>query len=213
MNHFPNNSNSAKNSSPEGASNSEEPAPKVIRGKIIRRKKSLGDKIKDTFIGGESQKGVLSYLAHEVLIPALKDIVFDVIHQGVERTLYSDGGRLSSRRSGYRPNGSNRINYSRYSSDRDREWRREVSPRTRERHSFDDIILESREEAMDVLDEMSTKLEKYKSVSVADLYSILGVTSSYTDEKWGWFSLREANIVPARGGGFLLVLPSTEHLD
>jgi hypothetical protein len=58
---------------------------------------------------------------------------------------------------------------------------------------------------------MDQLIEKYETVSVADLYELLGVTSSYTDEKWGWVDLREATIRRVRDG-YLLDLPKPESL-
>ena len=46
----------------------------------------------------------------------------------------------------------------------------------------------------------------------ADFYDIVGVTSEFTDNKYGWTSIRKAGIKPVREG-FLIVLPRTRVLD
>ncbi len=58
---------------------------------------------------------------------------------------------------------------------------------------------------------MDQLIEKYETVSVADLYELLGVEASYTDEKWGWVDLRDAGIRRVRDG-YLLDLPKPESL-
>ena len=62
--------------------------------------------------------------------------------------------------------------------------------------------MESRADADDVLDAMSDLIENYESVSVADLYDLIGIDVSgrYTYNDYGWTSLRNAEIVEVREG-------------
>ena len=78
---------------------------------------------------------------------------------------------------------------------------------------YEEIILESRAECEDVLDRMRDLVESYDVVTVADLYSLVGISSEHTDGKWGWAH----NIADARvarvPGGYLLDLPRPESVD
>ena len=57
-----------------------------------------------------------------------------------------------------------------------------------------------------------TLIERYQSATVADLYELVGVQGSYTDDKWGWVDIRGAGITRVRNG-YLLDLPRPQPLD
>ena len=59
---------------------------------------------------------------------------------------------------------------------------------------------------------MDDILEKYGMVSVADLYDLVGVTGNYTDNKYGWTNLSNAEIVRVRDG-YQIKLPRARVLD
>ena len=79
-------------------------------------------------------------------------------------------------------------------------------PRTRTGYNYDDIILETRGEAEEVLERMEELIETYGIVSVADLYDLVGITGNYTDNKYGWTNIRNAEPVRVRDG-YMLKLP------
>lgn len=56
-------------------------------------------------------------------------------------------------------------------------------------------------------------ISKYDSVTLADLGEMLGITGDFTDVKYGWTDLKDADIRRARGGGYILLLPPPEPLD
>lgn len=196
----------------------EEPADKkldkVVTGSVSRRKKPLGKKFAEIIFGGDG-KGVLQYILLDVLVPAAKDTIADVVSQGIERALFGEA-RSSSRRTGTRsPTSSGHVSYNRYSGSplggRPREEPRELSRRAQATHDFDEIILATRVEADEVLRRMDELLERYETVSVGDLCELVGVEGGYTAEKWGWTDLSKAGIKRVREG-YLLVLPQSEPL-
>ena len=75
----------------------------------------------------------------------------------------------------------------------------------------DDIILESRAEAEDVISSMEKIIETYGFVRVADLYDLVGITCNYTDNNYGWTNIRSAESVKVRDG-YMLKLPKAEPL-
>jgi hypothetical protein len=188
---------------------------RVTQGEAVRRKKSLGKRFKETFVGGDA-KSVWAYVAFDVLIPAAKDMIADAGSQGLERLIFGESRyRPRSRHSG--PGGY--VSYNRFSTpsrggglDRDREQRREVSRRARSSHDFDEIVLESRGEAEEVIDRLFDLVSRYESATVADLYELTGINGNYTDEKWGWTDIRGAGVSRVHGG-YLLDLPRPEPLD
>ena len=75
----------------------------------------------------------------------------------------------------------------------------------------DDIILESRVEAEDVISRMKEIIETYGFVRVTDLYYLVGITGDYTDNKYGWTNIRDAEPVRVRDG-YMLKLPKAVPL-
>jgi hypothetical protein len=79
-------------------------------------------------------------------------------------------------------------------------------------HDLDDVLLATRVEAETVIDRMYDLLREYEVVTVADLRSLIGWSSSYTDQKWGWTDLQGTDIRRVRDG-YILILPKTTSLD
>lgn len=211
---FPSNSRKDRRKSDDPE---EKKVEKVVTGKVERRKVPLGKRLAQTFVIGEAQS-VGSYILFDILIPSIKDVIADVVSQGIERTLFGEA-RSSSRRTGHRPGGSSGYtSYNRYSSpapwnrDRQQEQRPSMSRRSRASHTFDEIILATRGEAEEVVDRLFELVERYDQASVADLYELVGLTGEFTDEKWGWKDLRGAGVTRINNG-YLLDLPRPEPLD
>lgn len=215
MDEFPGNS---KTTPKEAEKNEPKKVTKVIEGEAITRKKPLGKRMAETFVGGDDAKGVWEYILMDVLVPAAKDTVADATSQGVERFLFGEA-RSSSRRTGARPSGGNngyvsyggRSSAPRHPAVRD-EPRPAPSRRSRATHDFGEIILATRVEAEEVIDRLFDLVSKYETATVADLYELVGVTGNYTDDRWGWTDIRGAGVTRIRNG-YLLDLPKPEPLD
>jgi hypothetical protein len=189
---------------------------KVIQGSVIRRKPPLGDRLAETFFRG-SASSVWRYVGAEILIPSLKDMVSDAVSNGIEQMLF--GEPRSSRRPG-RPGSpfspASKVNYGNYSQTSRRpgarDDRREYSQRARSTHDFDQIILATRVEAQEVLDQMHIILDQYEVITVGDLYDLVEISREFTDETWGWTRLDGAGIRKVRDG-YLIQLPRPEVLE
>lgn len=176
---------------------------KVIKG-TAKTKKNEMRKLRDVFIS-EDVKSVKSYILMDVLVPAIKDAIEDIVTNGIRMVLR---GETSARKSSSASKISyNRIYDSKINNDR---FARDSSPSLR--YSYDDIILESRGEAEDVITRMEEIIEEYGFVRVADLYDLVGITGDYTDNKYGWTSIRSAEPVRVRNG-YMLRLPRAVPLN
>lgn len=176
---------------------------KVIKG-TAKTKKNEMRKLRDVFIS-EDVKSVKSYILMDVLVPAIKDAIEDIVTNGIRMVLR---GETSARKSSSASKISyNRIYDSKINNDR---FARDSSPSIR--YSYDDIILESRGEAEDVITRMEEIIEEYGFVRVADLYDLVGITGDYTDNKYGWTSIRSAEPVRVRNG-YMLRLPRAVPLN
>lgn len=70
----------------------------------------------------------------------------------------------------------------------------------------DNIILDSRETAENVLNASKEIINEYGFVTIADMYDLAGLNATYNGEKYGWVNLKEAKIIRVRQG-YKLVLP------
>jgi len=205
---FPSNSIKSKT---EATTDARPKVESIVKGRVKSQKKTLGKRISNRLMGSES-RGVGNYVLHDVLIPAAKAMFLDMVSGGVEMSLYGERqGRRTSRDRGTSYVSYDKASY-RNDRDRDRDKGREVSRAARTRHDFDDIVLESRGEAEEVLSHLVDFCYDYGQATVADFYDLVGVTSSFTDNKYGWTDLKGATVRSVRGG-FLINLPKTQQID
>jgi hypothetical protein len=200
--------NSAK-SKQTGPAPSERPELKQIASATVR-KKGVGAKFKETFIG-DTAESVGQYILFDVIVPRIKDLLFDIINGGSERALYGTTTARSASR-GRRSQLVEKTNYRGLSEQAKERPERDISARGRATHNFEEILIPSRGEAEQVLDTLLSLVDQYDSATVADLYSTVGISTDHTDLKFGWTDLSEARIVPARGGGYILEMPRAEAL-
>lgn len=182
---------------------------KVTRGRVVQRKKSLGKRFLETFIG-DDVNSVTGYILHDVLIPAAKATLSDMVQGGIEMLLFGERKGNRTRRD----QGRSYVSYNNYSSQNNnrREDRRDYGQRNRARHNFDDIILSTRGEAEEVLSHLVDLTMDYGEASVADLYDLVGITEEFTDRKYGWTNLGSASVSRVREG-YLLNLPKPIPLN
>lgn len=179
-----------------------------------RRKRTLGRRFRETFIGGNA-KTAAEYTMIEVVVPAIKDTVAEALQSGIEKLIYGDS--RPRHRGTTPPSYTNvgRVNYQQLSTPPRSQppTSNSLSRRSRARHDFDEIVIQSRQEANEVIDRLFDILSRYGSVPVASLYELTGIESSHTDFKWGWTDLRGAKAAKLRSGGYLLDLPEPEPLN
>jgi hypothetical protein len=188
---------------------------KVVTGKVKTQKRSLGKKFMDTFIEDDS-KNVGNYIFHDVLIPAAKSMVCDIVGWGgfAEMLLFANK-RPPNRGNMRRDGGRTYVSYDRSSTsirDNRDTRKKDISPTNRARHNFDEIILDSRGEAEEVLSQLVDLIEEYGIASVADLYELVGLKSEHTDQRYGWTNLSAAEVSRVRDG-YLINLPRTKLID
>jgi hypothetical protein len=192
---------------------------KIIKGKVVQKKPSLGSKIAETF-NGDDMKTVGEHVLFDVFIPQVRDLLVDMLMQGIQRKFYGDSSRFRPTSVSGRSGGPIRVsstNYNGISKGVNREDRSSYPPReersSRASNSPMEFVLEDRGEAEAVLDELYQLLENYGTATVADLYQMVGITGSFTDNKWGWDNLKGADIRRAGRDGFQIILPQPIYLD
>ena len=177
----------------------------VVSGVAKTKKKSEVKKLTDVFVA-EDISNVKSYVVMDVLIPAVKKAISDIVTNGIDMILYGEAGH--SKKHGT----ASKVSYGGfYKGERDRRDPRES--RLRSGLDYDDIIFDSRGDAEAVLSAMDEIIERYKFVTVGDLYDLAQVsTNNYAINKYGWTDIRMAQVVRVRDG-YMIKLPRALPLD
>jgi len=184
---------------------SEKKVEAVITGTAKTRKKGEMQKFADVFIA-EDANNVKSYILMEVIVPAVKKAISDIVTTGIDMILYGEAGR--SKRNGSAPKVSYRQYYNQ-SSDQVRAG----SANSRRSIDYDDILFDTRGDAETVLDAMQDIIGQYGTVSIADLYELAHVPNdNFTLNRYGWANLNGAQAVRVRDG-YVLKLPRAVPLN
>lgn len=187
--------------------NSTEPEhkEKVTSGKVSTKKPSLGKKVSDNLFIEDITK-VKNYLIYDIALPAAKKLISESVSSAVDMMLYGE-----TRRHDQGSSGGVRRDYTRAYDDRNN--RGKVATRSGT-YSYDEIIFDTAADANMVLDEMWKDIDNYGMVSIADMYDHAGVMSErYTDNKYGWTNIRNADVGRNTDGSYYLKLPKPQALD
>lgn len=170
---------------------------KVVSGNVKAKKKNDFQKFFGEVISENFNKAK-EYVVQDIIIPSIKN----AITKTVDVIIWGDD------RNRNRPINGSKIPYSKYYDqpyrrDGDRGYSRPETPRG---FSYDEIVLEDRGDAEQVLSQMDDLITEYQFATVADLYDLVGMSCDYTYNKYGWTNLRNAEVRRVRDG-YLLVLP------
>lgn len=202
MQEYQSNSHRSKEQAAERAV--EKKKEKVVSGRVSTKKNNTR-KLLGTFIS-EDAGNVKDYVIKDVLVPAISNTILDIITNSANMIF---GGRDSGRK---RSSGS-RVSYRSYYDDRrndryDRDRRRDEPAR----FDYDDILFDTRGDAVMVRDHMLDTVAEYGLVRVDDMYDFAGLTAPYTANRYGWMGLRNIDIVRVRDG-YILKLPKAMPID
>lgn len=205
--------NSQKSRDPEVKEEERVSAP-VVSGEVIERKEPLRRKFLQAY-AGDSAQSVGQYLLLDVVVPATKNLISDLVTQGINRILY--GGTRPT----YNANGSviGSRSYAKYFNgstgtaqpQNQQPSGPQMSQQARANHAFGEIVLSSRSDAEKVIDSLRELIDAYGNAKVSNLYSLVGITGTFTDQNYGWTNLARANVQQIREG-YLLDLPKPEVL-
>jgi hypothetical protein len=178
----------------------------VVEGKVTIRKQPWYKRFARSMVA-DDVTNIREYVFTEYVLPGIRNLIRDSIVGTVDRGLYGTSRRRERER-GERGS-SFRTRYDRMSEPG--EPRRMLAREARARHDFDDIVLDERDEAVEVVEGLMRRVSKYGAATVADMYDMLGTSGSYADRNYGWTDLRDADVRQTRGG-WLLDLPRPELL-
>ncbi len=198
--------NSHKSKEEAKDTSSEKKIEKVIGGTAKPQKKGEMQKFADVFIS-EDVGNVKNYILAEVLIPAIKKAISDVVTNGIDMILYGEAGRSKKSSSS-----TSKVSYRAY-YDRDGDRKRDYTPAGPKGFDYDNLLFENRGDAEAVLDAMNDIISQYGVVSVADLYDLANVSNeNFNANKYGWMDIRGCKAVRTRDG-YILRLPKAVPLN
>ena len=179
---------------------------KVVKGNVRTRTNEVR-KFADIFIS-EDIANVKEYIFMDVLVPAIKKAIYDIVTNGIDMFLYGNTGRTKSNSSG------TKVRYNNYYDQKSTPVNYRGSENTRSNNSFDydDIEFDDRGEAELVKQQMQDTIGRYGVVTVADLYDLVDLPAPYTSQKYGWMDVSNAEVVRSRGK-YMLKLPRAVPID
>ena len=216
------NSNLDKQIAAEEASKAEPRVKKIEGVKVLQSKPTLGAKFRKNF-GGANLKAVGMAVLIEVIVPNAKDLLFDVISEGSQRTIYGESGRrrggsigssIASTIVGSRTRGTNYSNISTQSRIVG-SASTNTSLSARERQMFDvtHLAFPDKFQATEVIERMSDAISEFGMVTAADFYDLIGEDGNgFTDQKFGWDTRAFAGtkVIKVRDGWAIDLMPPLE---
>lgn len=169
----------------------------IVTTPVKTRKKS---KFAELFLADDASS-LGSYILKDMIIPKAKNFIVEVVD------VLLNGGNT---RTSFRNTRAGQISFIDYSSKSSSFTSSENKTRTG--YAYEDIVVSSRAEAEEVLTRLDEAIETYGMVSIADLYDLVGKSSDYTDQKYGWKHLRGADAQRV-ADGYWIKLPKAIPLD
>lgn len=188
----------------EGGGVERKKVEKVVNGPVKVRKKTELSTFKDAFIS-EDASNLKTYLVGDVFIPALKKTIQDIVTIGIDILLNGKNGSTTRKRTT-----ADRVSYRSFYDDR-----RDDRPRlgsTITPYRFDEITFTTRGEAEEVLIRMEELVDTYGVATVADFYDLVGISGAYTDNRYGWMSMRGVDVTRVLDG-YRLTLPKAMPIN
>lgn len=180
----------------------------VKKGTVIQKKPNILKRTARSMVADDVQN-VGDFVVTDILVPALRNLLYDVIVGGAGRTIF---GTTQTRRPGMNPGLFGTAQNLKTAYHNASNPQASVAPQpgmskqAQARFDFSEISLTDHSEAITIVEMLKMRVVEYGTASVADLYDLLGHTGAFTDQNWGWSDLSMAGVKQHRSG-FVLDLP------
>ena len=180
---------------------------KVVKGPVKTKRNDVR-KFADIFIS-EDVASVKNYIFMDVLVPAIKKAIYDIVTNGIDMFLYGGTGKGKS--------GSNnqKVSYRNYYDQKNNSssgYRGSENTKNHNAFDYDDIVFSNRGEAEAARQQMQDIVARYGIVTVNDLYEMTPLTAPYTSQKYGWMDVSNVEVMRVRDG-YILKLPRAVPID
>lgn len=194
---------------------------KIIDGNVTQRKKPWAKRTIGMLIVQDIRTTGVN-LFNDVLIPSLRDLAFDMVQGAASSTFGVDIRRASTTSLTRFVQGQQRsvqtaspqTNYNAIS--------RPASTRppmgltaaqlVPETITIDDLVFDDRGQAERVLEGLDNLIEEYGQASVWDLYEMVGISTDFVQQKWGWRNMQGASVTRTRDQRYALTLPKIQSI-
>ena len=182
---------------------------KPVTTNVVVKKESEAKRLGKKFFS-EDAKTVGSHVVESVVIPSLQKLLSDAVKGAIDWLIYGSKGNKNSSGIGTISYGSyyNRSGYINPTP----VYTNPMLNNKPTLYAVNDIIIADRGEAEEVLLRMKESINSYGMVSVGDFYDLVGQRANFSDQKWGWFDLRTADIIRV-DGGFCIRFPKVQPIE
>lgn len=201
---YPPNSHKYKEQQKEASTTEKKQIQKVTKGPV-KTKRNEARKFADIFIS-EDVTNVKKYIFMDVLVPAIKKAIYDIVTNGIDMFLYGGNGNNKPKNSS-----GTKVSYRNY-YDQKNNNRGSESAKPRNAFDYDDIIFPNRGEAEAAKKQMQDIVARYGIVTVNDLYEMVELPAPYTSQKYGWMDVSNVTVDRVRDG-YVLRLPRAVPID
>lgn len=179
---------------------------KVVKAPAKTKKNDIR-KFTDIFIS-EDVSSVKNYIFMDVLVPAIKKAVYDIVTNGIDMFLYGGSGKNKNASSG------TRVSYRNYYEQKNNGggYRQPDNNRVHSGFEYEDVIFPSRGDAESAKQQMQDIVARYGLVTVNDLYEMAMLSAPYTSQKYGWVDVSNVEVMRVRDG-YVLKLPRAVPID
>lgn len=198
------NSHKYREQQKQAANTTEKRVQKVVKGPVKTKKNELR-KFADIFIS-EDVNSVKSYLFMDVLVPAIKKAVYDIVTNGIDMFLYGGAGRSKN------SSNNSRVSYRNYYDQKNSTPRPSENNKSSNGFNYDDIVFDNRGDAERAKQQMQDIIARYGIVTVNDLYEMVDLNAPFTSTKYGWMDVTNAEVIRTRDG-YILKLPRAVPID
>lgn len=174
--------------------------------------KTWRDKFRESFVGNDVQT-VGDYIIFSVLIPSVKNTLLSIINNGASMFLGGGPQQSYSQRSN-----NSYVSYNYVSRTPNGYNTTSINSNSPAASGLKNISWGSENEALGVLSDLRDYIYQLNYVSVAKYYTLAripGFHPNYQDDKWGWYNLDRAMVVPAPNepGRWIIDLPKPLYLQ
>ena len=182
---------------------------KPVTTNVIVKKDSESKRLGKRFFS-EDAKTVGSHVVDSVIVPSLQKLLSDGVKSAIDWLIWGSKGSVNK-------TGVGTISYGSYynRSGLVNPTPTYTNPMITSKptlYTVNDIIIADRGEAEEVLLRMKESINSYGMVSVGDFYDLVGQRANFTDQKWGWFDLRTADIIRV-DSGFCIRFPRVQPIE
>jgi hypothetical protein len=172
--------------------------PSVVKGGVrTRARGGIANKIRD--IGNS--------LFESIILPAMQDNAIDFFNEGLQMLI--KGQSYDIRPTGRQP--YNNMYRNRQKAARRKSPNRNLRRPQEHEETFEDVYFDDRRDAEGVLGRMMERVVDYGAVTIGDLYSLVGISSNFTHERWGWTDLRHCKVMHTTEG-YVIDFPNPEYI-